>query len=304
MSALHRLACALLLCLASAHAVDFLLLHGAFQGGQTWEGFEDGGVIESLQERGYSARAPTLRGNNDDDSDAERAAVVYQDYVDQIEALLDDEDEPAIVVAHSSTGVLVQELLARGNAHIRAAVFVNAWAVPADTSQGDLIPPEVWEAFQAGAAARADNSVEVDAAFLANVLIPGNTQQERDQVESILVPQPIAMFDHRLSPADIDAFQATASAVPRWVVIADEDLSGDYLALAAFVEPYTLLSVPGGHQFFNFNPDALGDHLDAIYKQLETPSSLSSSDSSPAPVLSASLSLLLAALLAVLCYLA
>jgi len=89
-----------------------VMIHGAFCGGWAFETWQPG-----FEARGYDVHMPTLR-HHDEGHHPSRALgeTSVRDYADDIEALLDELGEPAILVGHSMGGLIAQMLAARGKA--------------------------------------------------------------------------------------------------------------------------------------------------------------------------------------------
>ena len=84
----------------------------------------------------------------------------------------------------------------------------------------ESIPPEIAGKFRAGAAASPDNSLVVDADFVAAVLMAGADEETIDQTLTDLVPQPFDYYTHR-----VDTRPFTRMTCPRYVLLAADDAS-------------------------------------------------------------------------------
>lgn len=94
---------------------DFVLIHGAFRGGWSWDR-----VRPLLEDAGHRVHAPTLS------IDAYR----LDDWVAQVDAVLAAaEVRQAVLAGHSQGGVVVREVAARSPERIAALVYLDA-AVP------------------------------------------------------------------------------------------------------------------------------------------------------------------------------
>jgi pimeloyl-ACP methyl ester carboxylesterase len=89
-----------------------VMIHGAFSGGWAFENWQD-----LFERAGYRVFAPTLRHHEGDSAPpGELGDTSVLDYVTDLERLLDEIGEPAILVGHSMGGLLAQMLAARGKA--------------------------------------------------------------------------------------------------------------------------------------------------------------------------------------------
>lgn len=90
----------------------FVLVHGAFRGGWSWDR-----VRPLLEAAGHEVRTPTLSGT----------AIGLDAWVDEVVA--ETEGEPAVLVGHSQGGVVVREVAARHPELASRLVYLDA-AVP------------------------------------------------------------------------------------------------------------------------------------------------------------------------------
>lgn len=232
-------------------AERFVLLHGAWHGGWCWDG-----VIKSLEKAGHTAEAPTLPGHGPED---DRSGIQFENYVDAIVRVLEQQPGPVVLAGHSSAGFLMQAAAPKISGKISRLIFHNAFVLPDGKCQFDLVPPEVAEGMTAAANASPDNCVPVDEAFVRNALMadaPGETQ---DALISRLIPQPIAIFTTPVSTGDFDAL-----AIPKSVLFCKDDASlppGAYLGMAQGLGDYNVIELDGGHETLFIHPDTVADGL-------------------------------------------
>ena len=237
----------------------FLLLHGAFHVGAAWDG-----VIAALAETGFAAEAITFPGHG---SSVGRAGVAFADYEDALVAALDRQPEPVVLVGHSAAGVVMQAAAPRASDKVAAAVFHNAFILEHGSSMIESIPPEVAQTFRAAAAASPDNSLAVDAGFVAGVLMAGAEAAAIDRTLAELVPQPFGYYTHR-----VDTRPFAAMSCPRYVLLAADDASlprEAWLAMAGRLGDYKLFEMPGGHEALYTDPESLARALAAIARDLD-----------------------------------
>jgi pimeloyl-ACP methyl ester carboxylesterase len=128
----------------------FVLIHGAWHGGWCWDG-----VGTKLQKAGHTVEAPTMPGHLPDD---DRTNITFDDYVDKIVAVLNQQEAPVVLVGHSSAGFLIQAAAPEAAEKIERLIFVNAFILPNGKCQFDLVPPEAAQGMRAAAAASADSA--------------------------------------------------------------------------------------------------------------------------------------------------
>jgi pimeloyl-ACP methyl ester carboxylesterase len=98
----------------------FLLVHGGWAGGWYWEK-----VVPFLEKAGRRALSPDLPGHGDDRTPLE--GITLQTYVDHVLALVDDQPEPVVLVAHSSGGIVVTQAAERRPRKLAQLVYVCAY---------------------------------------------------------------------------------------------------------------------------------------------------------------------------------
>ena len=237
----------------------FLLLHGAFHVGAAWDS-----TIAALAEVGLTAEAITFPGHG---RSADRAGITFDDYEDALIAALDRQSGPAILVGHSAGGVVMQTAAPRAAGKVAAVVFHNAFILEHDNSMIDSIPPEVARKFRADAAASPDNSLAVDADFVAGVLMAGADEEAINQTLAELVPQPFGYYTHR-----VDTQSFARMTCPRYVLLAADDASlprAAWLAMARNLGEHKVFEIPGGHEVLYTDPDSLARALAAIARDLD-----------------------------------
>lgn len=102
----------------------FLLVHGAFRGGWAWDR-----VVPGLTAAGYAVHAPSLPGAGERAHEVDDV-LTLADWVDDLQALVENADlEDFVLVGHSQGGLVTSALAARMPSRIRLMVHLDA-AVP------------------------------------------------------------------------------------------------------------------------------------------------------------------------------
>jgi len=229
----------------------FVLIHGAWHGGWAWEG-----VIRSLTDAGHTAEAPTLPGNGPED---DRSNVTFESYVEKITEVLWRQPSPVILVGHSSAGFLLQSTAPRVRRKIAHVVFLNAWILPSNMAQFDLVPPASARELTATAHASPDKSVPVIEEFVRDILMAGEDKDAQDKVISRLTPQPLALFT---TPVNVEAFNDLD--VPKSVVYCRDDTSlppGTFLRMAEGLGRHDIIEIDGGHEALVTHPARVAEAL-------------------------------------------
>ena len=222
----------------------FILIHGAWHGGWCWDG-----VIEEIEKAGHTAEAPTMPGHHQDD---DRSKIQFDNYVGKIISVLKQKTTPVVLVGHSSAGFLLQASAPKVPDKIAQLIFLNAFILPNDKSQFDLVPPEAAEGMTAAAQVSPDNCVPVIEDFVRNNLMAGEPAEMQDALIRRLVPQPIALFTTPVSTKDFEKL-----TIPKSVVFCKGDASlppGAYLGMAQGLGDYNLVEIEGSHEALFTNP--------------------------------------------------
>lgn len=230
----------------------FVLVHGAWHGGWCWEG-----VISRLVARGHTAVAPTLLGHDPSD---DRRSVTFDTYVQGIVRAIDQAPKPVVLVGHSSAGYILQAVAPLRASRIERLVFHNAWVLPDDTCQLDLMPPSVAAGFRVTAWETADASIPVLDNFVRDTLMATDPREKQDELLARLGPQPLALVTARVKTSAFRALQLPCS-----VVFAKDDVSlrpGAYLRMAAQNLPrHEVVEVPGSHEALFTRPDGVAEGI-------------------------------------------
>jgi pimeloyl-ACP methyl ester carboxylesterase len=102
----------------------FVLVHGAFVSSWIWRP-----LAERLEELGHTVDAPDLPGSGSDPTPVEDVSL--DAYAGRICELLDEDDEPAVLVANSMGGIVISEASARRPNKVKRLVYVAAF-LPGD----------------------------------------------------------------------------------------------------------------------------------------------------------------------------
>jgi len=230
----------------------FVLIHGAWQNGLAWDG-----VAAVLREKGHHVEAPTLPGASAGDI---QAGIAFSDYVDAVVAVLRRQPREAIVVAHSSAGMLLQAAAPRAHDAIAQAVFCNAFIVGRGQTQLDNIPPDA----AAGLTALAEQNGGIMPfapleGFIRGALMEGDPPETQDALVAQLVDQPFSLFS---TPVDTAPFEALD--LRKAYVFCRRDHSADYPGMATRLGRYEVIVADGSHQMLFSAPKAFAKTLLAI----------------------------------------
>jgi pimeloyl-ACP methyl ester carboxylesterase len=236
----------------------FVLVHGAWHTGAAWDA-----VIAGLQKRGYTAEAITLPGYGPGNGDP--STTTLADDTAALVSILEKQTEPAIVVAHSAGGVVVQQAAPKVPSKIAEVVFFDAFLANDGKRLLDSLPPDIKAAYEKTAADN-HNTLPVPEGLLRHVLMPDDSKADQDLVLSHLVTQPYGYYT-----GTVDAAAFAKAPVKRALLFAKDDKSlppGAFKGMVAALGPFDEADIPGGHEVMFTNPDAVAAGLVELAQKL------------------------------------
>lgn len=113
----------------------YVLIHGSWHGAWCWYK-----IIPRLQAAGHKVIAPDMPGHGRDWQSPR--SITMQDYVDRITKILDQEDEPVVLVAHSRGGLPITQAAEERPKKIRTLVYLAAILLPSGARLLDWNDPD------------------------------------------------------------------------------------------------------------------------------------------------------------------
>lgn len=168
---------------------QFFLIHGAWHNESCWNS-----VKHNLEKKDYKVHTTTIAGNEPDSISINTS---YEEMVESVVEKANSIDGTFIVVAHSSAGHIVQHAAPKFPEKIEKIIFNNAWLLPDNTSQFDLVPPEIKNVMRTRAENHPAKCIPVDKDFFYNMLANNTKTKIQEDLLSILVSQPIAMMEKK-----------------------------------------------------------------------------------------------------------
>lgn len=98
----------------------FILVHGAWHGAWCWEK-----IIPLLQQQGHMVYAPDLPGHGNDKTPL--INISLQSYVTRICQLIDEIDEPVMLVGHSLAGIVITQVSEYRPQKIKKLIYLTAF---------------------------------------------------------------------------------------------------------------------------------------------------------------------------------
>ncbi|KMY68652.1 hypothetical protein AAU61_03245 [Desulfocarbo indianensis] len=163
------------------------------------------------------------------------------------------------LVGHSSAGHLMQSAAPLVADKIEHIVFVNAFILPHEHSQFDLVPVEVAEGMTMAAHASPDLCIPVDEDFVRKALMQDATPAQQDELIGQLAPQPLSLFTTKINSLPFNDL-----TVQRTVIFCQDDRSlppGAYLGMAQALGQHQLIQLAGGHETLFINPPVVGQAI-------------------------------------------
>ncbi|HEY7295591.1 MAG TPA: alpha/beta fold hydrolase [Dehalococcoidia bacterium] len=177
----------------------FVLIHGGWHGGWCWRK-----LVPLLQRAGHRALAPDLPGHGEDRTPV--AARPWERYVPSVCDLLDAQEEPVILVGHSSGGMIISEVAARRPARVRTLVYLAAFLLPPG-----LTPPQIMqddaETLLPGALVmdKAAQTVSIDPAKARQLFYADCSDADAAWALSRLQPEPLVSPGEQTTPSSAPA---------------------------------------------------------------------------------------------------
>jgi pimeloyl-ACP methyl ester carboxylesterase len=224
-----------------------VLVHGAFADGSSWNG-----VIQRLQQQGYTAVAPAnpLRGVTADSA--------------YLASLLGQINGPVLLAGHSYGGAVISNA-ATSAPNVVGLVFVAAFAPDegerlgeASSSSKDSIlnPALIQYNYPAGPEGETAAELAVDPAKLGEVFAADLPEEQTAQMAATQRPIAAAAFT---DPSGPPAWKK----LPSWAVVAtgDKAAGADIVRSMAQRASADIAEVEGSHVIMISQPQAVTDHI-------------------------------------------
>jgi pimeloyl-ACP methyl ester carboxylesterase len=222
---------------------SFVLVHGAWHGGWCWER-----VAAPLREHGHEVLTPTLTGLGERAEEL-TPTVSLGDHVQDTLAALDSAGEPAVLVGHSYSGLVVREAAALANERVAEVVLLDAWVGPAGASLLSLAPDWFADGMRAAAQSQGDGwRIPVPDPAVVGVTDPADADWMRER-----------LTEHPLRTFDDHAGATPGAGVRERAIVADA--AGVPFAELAAAQQIPVSRLQGGHDLMLTAPAALTEML-------------------------------------------
>ncbi len=239
-----------------------VLIHGGWHAAWCWQK-----LIPLLERQGQRVIAPDLPGHGLDPTPLSEKP--YELYVPKLCAVLNALEEPAIVVGHSSGGMIITEASRRCGERIRGLVYLSAFLLPPGRTPRDVMQMDDESLLASSLKIDRDKRVSVVKPECARSVFYADCTDEdaawavaRLQPEPLIPPGPAA-------PGDVEV--AASVSLPRFYIecLADRALSPSVQRwMYTEAECDAVYSLPTSHSPFLSAPAALAQHLLAIHQTL------------------------------------
>ena len=234
---------------------NFVLVHGACQGGWCWEK-----VAPILEGHGHKVFAPDLPGLGKDPTPP--AHVTLADNVEKISRLLDKIVEPAVLVGHALGGVTISQTAEARRRKLKALVYVCGLLPPPGTASTTLTAGDPDILFRRSREVSSDGlTYNFARAQLPAMFYEDVSPEDRYRAMERLRPQPIS-----ISTTPVTLTEERFGSVPRWYIECLHDkavLIGRQRAMVKAM-PCKVVTMECGHTPFYSRPEELAGHLEEI----------------------------------------
>jgi len=232
-----------------------VLVHGAWHGAWCWYK-----LAPRLERAGHAVCAPDLPAHGRDPTPA--TAVTFEDYVDRIESVVEERNEPVALVGHSMGGAVVTQVAERYPERIETLVYLTGFLLPdgiapidiVRTDEGSQLSPAI-ETHRNGCRTIRDGAVE-------RVLYHDCDAADVWLCQSLLRPEPPSSLT-----TPVETTSERFGSVPRVFVECRDDRAFSPAAQAELRKELpceTVFSLNAGHAPFFATPDALAECLVSV----------------------------------------
>lgn len=233
-----------------------VLVHGAWHAGWAWER-----IVPLLESGGHRVVVVDLPGHTEDG--VPPSEVSLAGYAEHVAGVLDEQDEPAVLVGHSMGGIVISEAAERRPDAVRLLVYLTGFLLPdgvslletAQTDEEALVLPHAQVDEALGIVTVRDDMIQ-------EIFYGRCPEEDVRRALARLVPQPLGPFVTPLSVSGENFGRVRRAYV--------ECLEDRAISPATQKRMYTQLpcetvvSMQTDHSPFYSAPEELAGHLDAL----------------------------------------
>lgn len=230
----------------------FVLVHGALHGAWCWYR-----VVPWLERAGHRVIVPDLPGHGLDRRVID--AVSLEAYLARLRGILDEQDEPVVLVGHSMGGGVVHHAAQRRPAQVRHRVYVSGLVAEHGQSLMERLQHNSDSMLGQSLDTESDSrQLTVRSAFLRECFYADCSDEDVTLARLLLVPQALEPL------TAIPRTQGEVSQIPGTYIrcLQDRVLSPEFqTATAALAGCSQVLDLPSSHSPFFSMPEALAQQL-------------------------------------------
>jgi pimeloyl-ACP methyl ester carboxylesterase len=241
----------------------FVLVHGGWHGAWCWNR-----VTVLLENAGQKVVARDLPGHGADPTPL--AARPYELYVPSLCKVLEDIGDQAILVGHSSGGMIITEAAARLPFRVKGLVYLSAFLLPPGETPLQVMQFDTESILRSSLVVDTERGVSTVSRDLAkSVFYADCDQADAEWAISQLQPEPLIP---RVPPAAAPLAEATRTGIPRFFI---ECLQDRALGPKTQKKMYTespcdaVYSLPTSHSPFLSAPASVTECLLDIGRKLD-----------------------------------
>lgn len=233
----------------------YILVHGAWHGGWCWHK-----TTPLLEAAGHHVIAPDLPGHGIDTTPT--AGLTLHDQAATICALLDQQQEPVVLVGHSSGGAIITQAAEHRPHAVQRLVYVSAFLPPDGNSVMDLAQHDPRSAVLANLDIDEETGhATVASHAIGDALYHDCSPPDLHLARALLRPEPLGTIGTPVSTSD-----ARFGTIPRTFIRCEQDRAITPDAQTTMCEQLacdTVLSINTSHSPFLADPETLAQLLTA-----------------------------------------
>ncbi|TXR46503.1 alpha/beta fold hydrolase [Phyllobacterium endophyticum] len=229
---------------------NYVLVHGAWHTGAELQ------VVASLiRAMGHDVYTPTIKGNRPGDAKTVGLSEAIESIVEYLE---ETGIEDAILVGHSSGGMVITGVADRVRHRIRRLVYWNAYVPNDGESIQDMTAPHQVALFEAIAAERNDGTVVLPFPVWREAFINDADLETAQKAYDTLNPQPMQSFRDKIS---LSTNPAAMEIGKSYINCTDDTVSPHshpwHPRLSEKLGLFRLIQIPGSHEISFTHPDRI-----------------------------------------------
>lgn len=174
----------------------YVLVHGAWHGAWCWEK-----IVPLLEQKGHTVHAIDLPGHGSDQTPVSQISL--KSYTDKICSVIDEADEPVILVGHSMGGMVITQSAEYRPEQIKALVYVTAFLIRDGESMVDVIQTDAGALVASNMIVSSDGSyATVNEAKIKEIFYGCSEHADAERAKSLLNAQALEVLATKLSLTD------------------------------------------------------------------------------------------------------